>query len=190
MIKMDWKKSLISLLSMLPIICVAAIPSWQIVPKESELTFTATQNDAPITGTFKNFAGEINVDPNQLSSSNVKIVVDIASISDVYNQLSATLVTPDWFNTQSFPQAIFQSKEFIKTGDKTYQVKGTLTIRDKTLPVALMITQEEYTQNKGKVKGTATIQRTSFGVGQGEWADTKAVKDDVNINFTVTAVKK
>lgn len=184
------KKWLVTLLSLVPMICIAAVPSWQIVPNESNLTFTATQNGAPITGKFKTFTGEINVDPNQLSASNIKIVVDISSMSDVYNQLSDTLRTPEWFNVKQFPQAIFQSKEIVKTGDKTYQVKGTLTIRDKTLPVTLMVTQEEYTQTKGRVKGTTTIQRTPFGVGQGEWADTNTVKDDVKIDFTLTAVKK
>jgi polyisoprenoid-binding protein YceI len=190
MIKIYWKKCLVTLLSLVPMICIAAVPSWQIVPKESELTFIAIQNDAPITGKFKTFTGEINVDPTQLSSSNIKVVVDISSMSDVYNQLAETLGTPEWFNIKQFPQAIFQSKEIIKIGDKTYQVKGTLTIRDKTLPITLMITQEEFTPTKGRVKGTTTIQRTLFGVGQGEWADTKTVKDDVKIDFTLTAVKK
>lgn len=185
-----WKKCLITLLSLIPVICIAAVPSWQIVPEESELTFIAIQNDAPITGKFKKFTGEINVDPDQLGSSTIKIVVDISSISNVYNQLADTLGTPEWFDLKQFPQAIYQSKEIVKTGDKTYQIKGNLTIRDKTLPVTLNITQEEYTPTKGRVKGTTTIQRTAFGVGQGEWADTKTVKDDVKIEFTVTAVKK
>ena len=190
MITLFWKKCLITLLSLVPVICIAAVPSWQIVPNESDLTFIATQNDAPIAGKFKKFTGEINVDPNQLEASNIKIVVDISSISDVYNQLTDTLSTAEWFNTKQFPQAIYQSKEIVKTGDKTYQIKGTLTIRDKTLPVTLNITQEEYTPTKGRVKGTTTIQRPPFGVGQGEWADTKTVKDDVKIEFTLTAVKK
>lgn len=184
------KKCLMTLLALIPMIGIAAVPSWQIVPTESELTFTATQNNAPITGKFKKFTGEINVDPNQLSSSSIKIVVDISSMSDAYNQLTETLSTAEWFNIKQFPQATFQSKEIVKTGDKTYQIKGTLTIRDKTLPVTLNVTQEEYTPTKGRVKGTTTIQRSSFGVGQGEWADTNTVKNDVKIDFTLTAVKK
>jgi polyisoprenoid-binding protein YceI len=190
MIKFNGNNWFILALALLPVLSTAAVPSWKIVPAESELSFTATQNDAPITGRFKTFTGEINVDPNQLSSSTIKIVVDIGSISDVYNQLADTLATPDWFNVKSFPQAIYQSKEIVNTGDKTYQVKGTLTIRDKTLPVTLMITQEEYSANKGRVKGTTTIQRLPFGVGQGEWIDTKTVKNEVKIDFTVSAVRK
>ncbi|MES2216907.1 MAG: YceI family protein [Pseudomonadota bacterium] len=182
--------ALFGLLTLLPIISIAAVPAWTIVPAESTLSFTATQNDAPVTGKFKNFNGEINFDPEQLDQSNIKIIVDISSLNDSYNQLAEALKAPEWFNTKVFPQAIFQSNQFIKTGDKTFQAKGTLTIRDKTLPVTLTFTEEEYSQTKARMKGSTTIKRTAFGVGEGEWADTRNIKDDVLIDFTVTGIKK
>lgn len=184
------KKGLLILLILLPVVSLAAVPSWKIIPDESSLTFTATQNGAPVTGKFTKFNGEINFDPNQLSESKAKITIDMDSISDPYNKLTETLKTADWFNVKLFPQAIFQSSEIVKTGDKTYQMKGTLTVRDKTLPVTLTFTQEEYTPTKARMKGETTIKRTAFGVGQGEWADTKAIKDDVHIDFTVTGETK
>jgi len=187
--KINLKKAIIIFL-LSPLVAFADVPSWKIIPNESTLTFTATQNDAPVTSKFTDFSGDINFDPAQLDKSNVKIVVNVGSISDPYNQLSDTLKTPDWFNVKVFPQAVFQSSGFTKTGDKTYQAKGTLTIRDKSQPVVLNFTQEEYSQTKAKMTGNTTIKRTAFGVGQGEWSDTKAVKDDVQINFTVSATRK
>ncbi len=175
---------------LMPGFTLAAIPAWQIVPNESTLSFTATQNGAPVTGEFKTFTGNINFDTGNLAGNNVKIIVDTTSIKDAYNQLADTLKGKDWFDTNHFPQAIFQANTFTKTGDKSYEAKGTLTIRDKTLPVTLTFTQEEYSPIKARVKGTTTIKRTAFGVGQGEWADTNTVKDDVRIDFTVSAVKK
>jgi polyisoprenoid-binding protein YceI len=169
---------------------MADTPTWQIVPSKSSLTFTATQNGAPVTGQFESFTGDIHFDPNQLSANNIKIVIDMNSITDSYNQLSDTLKTPAWFNTKLFPLAIFKSNEFKKIGDKTYQSKGMLTIRDKTLPVILTFTQEDYTQNEAMIKGSTIIKRTAFGVGQGEWADTTIIKDDVQINFTIKAIRK
>lgn len=190
MIKIDWKKLACFFVMMLPVSCFADVPSWKIVPADSSLTFTATQNGAPVTGQFKSFTGDIYFDPNQLAADKVKITIDMASVSDAYNQLSDTLKTPDWFNIKIFPQAVFQSTDFVKTGDKTFECKGTLTIRDKTLPVTLMLTEELYSPTKAIFKGTTIIKRIAFGVGQGQWADTSAVKDDVQINFTVTAIPK
>lgn len=183
-------KKIIFIFLLSPLVAFADVPSWKIIPNESTLTFTATQNGAPVTGKFTHFSGDINFDPAQLDKSNVKIIVDVGSISDAYNQLSDTLKSAEWFNTKLFPQAVFQTTGFTKTGDKTYQAKGTLTIRDKTQPIVLNFSQQEYSQTKAKMTGNTTIKRTAFGVGQGEWSDTKAVKDDVQVNFTVSAIRK
>lgn len=181
---------LLILLLLIPMLSMAAVSAWQILPDKSSLTFTATQNDAPVTGEFKKFTGDINFDLNQLNASNIKIIVDINSISDPYNELSDTLEGADWFNVKLYPQAVFQSTSIVNTGNNAYQAKGTLTIRDKKLPATLNFVVEENKANEGRIKGSTTIQRTSFGVGQGQWTDTKTVKDEVTINFVVTAIKK
>lgn len=178
------------LLSTASFFAVADVPTWQIVPGGSSIRFTATQNNAPVNGQFKTFTGDIVGDPNQLDTFKIKIIVDVGSISDPYNQLAETLKDKDWFNTAMFPKATFVSNKIVKTGDKSYQAIGTLTIRDKTVPVTLNFTQEEYTPAKGRIKGSTTLKRTAFGVGQGDWADTKAVKDDVLVEFEVSATKK
>ena len=90
----------------------------------------------------------------------------------------------------NFPTASFTADKFVKTGDKTYQAMGTLTIRDKTVPVTLNFTAADYSATHALMKGTTTLKRTDFGVGQGEWADTKAIKDEVKIDFTIGASKK
>lgn len=183
-------KKLLFVLLLLPTLGAAAVPTWKIVANQSSITFTATQNGAPVSGGFKTFSGEINFDPNQLKTSNVHIVVDTGSVTASYGQVTDTLKTPDWFNVKVFPQAVFKANNFIKTGDKTYQADGTLTIRDKTVPVKLDFTLDEYTNDKAHVKGSTLIKRTQFGVGQGDWAKTDAIKDDVKVDFTLAAVKK
>lgn len=175
---------------LLPIIAFAAAPTWQIIPANSSITFTGIQNGAPTTGKFKSFTGDVAFDPAQLSSCHVKIIVDVASVSNSYNQLTDTLKSEAWFNVKKFPQAVYNSNTFIKTGDKTYQSKGALTIRDKTVPVILDFTVEDYSPTKMLIKGSTTLKRTAFGVGQGEWADTKAVKDEVKVDFVLAAQKK
>lgn len=168
----------------------AAVPQWQIVPNESQLTFTATQNGAPVTGEFKTFTGDISVDPNDLKNSSIDIIVDINSISASYSELKDTLINAEWFNVKMFPKAEFKSNQIEKTGDKSYQAKGVLTIRDKSEPVTLTFTSEQPNANKGIVVGNTTIKRTQFGVGQGDWSSTKEIEDEVTINFKVVGIKK
>lgn len=167
----------------------AAAPTWQIDAKDSSINFTATQNGAPVTGQFKNFSGTINFDPNQLSTSQVQIKVDMASVSAAYAQIATTLKTADFFDVQKYTQAIFKASDFTKTGSNTYQAKGTLTLRDKTLPVVLNFTMDTYTANKAVATGSASLSRTQFGVGQGSWASTDQIKDPVQVNFNLTATR-
>jgi polyisoprenoid-binding protein YceI len=166
-----------------------AVPTWQIVPKDSSLTFAATQNGAPVTGTFQSFTGTIQFDPADLKSSQVEIDVDLAAIKTGDSQIADTLKTPDWFNVKAFPKAVFKASSFAKTGDKTYQANGTLTLRDKTIPVILDFTLEDYSANKALAKGSTVLKRTQFGVGQGDWAKTDAIKDDVKVEFVLSATK-
>ena len=169
---------------------LANATAWQIEPKDSSLTFTATQNNSPVTGQFKSFTGDINFDPNQLSTSNVNIVIDTGSVTASYKEVGDTLKTPDWFDVKLFPQAVFKATQFKKIDDKTYQASGNLTIRDKTIPTTLSFVLDEYTPTKAHVTGTATLQRLAFGIGKGDWAKTDDVKDDVKINFILSASKK
>lgn len=177
-------------LFLLPIIAHAAIPVWQIIPNASSLTFTGTQNGAPVSGKFTQFSGDIKFDTNALTQSSVTIIVETGSISASYKDLVDTLKTADWFNVKLFPQAIFKASQFKKINDKTYEAKGDLTIRDKTLPITITFNVVEMSDTKAKVTGSTMVKRNAFGVGQGEWSSTDEVKDDVKINFTLSVVKK
>jgi polyisoprenoid-binding protein YceI len=168
-----------------------ATPSpWSMVPNESQLTFTATQNGSPLTGEFKSFTATLVVDANDLKSSSIDIIIDMNSVDASYAEIKNTLLTPDWFNVKVFPKAEFKSTEFTKTGDNSYQAVGTLNIRDKSAPVILNFHSSFPTPNKGVVEGSASIKRNAFGVGQGEWTSTEQIKDEVTVNFKVTAIKQ
>ncbi len=177
-----------------PCYCGGKNPSWKIVPESSQITFTATQNHAPVQGNFKTFTGEINFDKEQLDKSNVNIAIDIASLFSSNSDIIKTLLEADWFDVKDFPKAVFSSNEFTKdttgsAGEERYKAKGSLTIRDKTVPVTVSFAFKEYSSTKAQALGSTSIKRTDFGVGQGEWSSPTVVEDGVQVNFTVTAIK-
>lgn len=187
MIQLHLKKILV--LFLFPLVSYAA-PAWKIIPGDSTLTFSGIQNGAPASGKFDKFSGEIKFDPEKPNENSVKIIIDTTSVSASYVDLIDTLKTTDWFNVKLFPQAIFTANEFKKTSDKSWEAIGNLTIRDKTHPVILTFNVLEQTDTNAKVKGSTIIKRTAFGVGQGEWASTNEIKDDVTVNFTLSVVKQ
>jgi polyisoprenoid-binding protein YceI len=178
-------KNILAILACLPILAFAAVPTWKIDPAESTLAFTATQNNAPVTGQFKKFSGTIQFDPTQLTKSQIAITIDTAAIESTYDQVADTLKTADWFNTAVYPHAEFKADHFKKIDSTNYTAEGTLTIRNQSAPVTLTFSLPEYSSTKAVAKGHATVQRTLFGVGQGDWSKTDTIKDSVAIEFTI-----
>lgn len=172
-------------LLLLPSLCFATV--WKIVPDKSSLSFTATQNNAPAKGSFKKFMGDINFDPEKLNTSSANITVDISSLSSSYQELVNTLLSPDWLNASQFPTATFKSTAITKLKDKEYVADGNITIRDKTIPVKVFFTLQEYSANSAIFVGHISLQRLLFGVGQGEWAKTDQVKNEVEVEFSIVA---
>lgn len=166
----------------------AATPSWKIVPHESTLVFTATQNNAPVKGKFTEFEGDIQFDPKQPESSKVTINVNTNSIDTSFKDIAETLKAADWLSTALFPKATFETTKITKQDDSHFEAIGNLTIRDKTIPTTMAFTLNEYDPKHAEVKGSASLKRTPFGIGQGEWSNTDEIKDDVIVDFTLKLV--
>lgn len=169
---------------------LAAVPTWEMIPKESSLTFTATQNNAPVKGQFTAFSSDIHFDPANLNESLVTIDVDMNSVTASYKDVASTLKTADWFDSEHFPHALFKSIKWVKTGDNQYDINGLLTIRDVKIPIVLHVKFEKITATYALAKGQTELKRTSFGIGKGDWSNTDQVQDNVSVEFTLVANRK
>ncbi|WP_419420298.1 YceI family protein [Legionella sp. D16C41] len=167
----------------------ANLPSWKILPNQSNITFTAIQNHAPVSGQFKRFNGKIIADTEHYQASEIEINIDIASLTASYRDLVSMLLSAEWFDVKKYPTATFKANNFKKINENTYLATGELTIRDKTSPLTLTFTLEKNTQGYAIVQGYTTIKRTFFGVGQGSWAETDTINDEVKITFKIAAQK-
>lgn len=168
---------------LLPSVTFAQAATWQIIPNDSAVNFTATQNNAPVKGSFKTVEGKILFSADDLKDSKVDIKIDMNSINTSYKELVDTLKMADWLDVAKFPEARFISDKITKVKDNDYLASGTLQIRDKKMPLDVGFTVKEPNKNELKVNGETTIKRTTFGVGQGDWASTDEVKDDVKVSF-------
>lgn len=167
----------------------AAAPSWKIDSKGSELSFTATENNVQVSGNFASFSGDIKFDPAQLDSSSVNITITMSSVKSSNPDVASSLSDAAWFDPKTYPTATYKSNSISSKGGNAYEANGTLTIRGKSSPVTLAFTMNEFGANRAVASGSTTISRTAFGVGTGEWANTDTVKDEVQVNFKVTATK-
>ncbi len=184
--------SLLFVLISLPAFAESAVPQkWDIVEEKSTLAFTWKQSGAPATGTFKKFSAEIFFDPDNLADSRVTAEIDIASIDTGYDDRDQDLKSATWFDAGQFPAARFVSTAFRKT-DAGYEVDGNLTIREVSVPLSLPFTLTFAEDASGKttalMKGSVMLERLKFGLGQGEWAETGVIANEVDVEINLLAL--
>src|SRR5690606_19152543 len=107
------------------------------------------------------------------------VVIDTASVNTRDADRDATIKGADLFAVKQFPTARYVADKFTAKGN-TYVAAGKLTLRDVTRDVPVEFTFEENSSGAW-LKGTATIKRLDFGVGQGDWKDTETVANEVRV---------
>jgi polyisoprenoid-binding protein YceI len=164
------------------------IAQWKIIPAKSSLEFKADQENSSVKGSFKNFSGEIYFDKNQLSKSKISIEVDTSSVDTSFAEALDTLKSAAWLGVQGFPKATFTAEKFTAiSASQAFRADGVLTIKEKSSPISIEFTLEEYSKTNARAVGKTTFKRSLFNIGDRDFRKANGVKDDIEINFTVSA---
>ena len=149
---------------------------------KSEMLFVSKQMGVPVEGRFRKFDAQIAFDPKKPEAGKVAFTIDMGSATFGSPEVDVELPKATWFNVPKFPQATFQSSAIKAVGAGRFEVAGKLSIkgssRDVVVPVAL-------TQAGGSTTATGAfaIKRLEFKIGEGDWADTSMVANDVQVKF-------
>lgn len=161
-----------------------ATAQWSMQPKESTLTFVGTQAGAQFEGGFDKFTADIRFDPQDLAASRFDVSIDVGSVNSRDSERDDTIRGPDLFAAKQFPKARYVAASFTAKGGGKYAATGKLTLRNVTRDVPIEFTFEKKDQGAW-LKGAAQLNRLDFGVGQGEWKDTEAVANRVQVRFAL-----
>ena len=153
-----------------------------LVPAQSAVNFEAKQMGVPIKGHFQKFDAKIAFDAAKPEASKIHFTVDTGSATMGAKETDAELPKADWFNVAKFPQATFDSSAVKALGGGKFQVDGTLTIKGNTQKVSLPVTLAQSGATT-TATGTLPLKRLAFKIGDGDWADTSMVADEVNVQF-------
>jgi polyisoprenoid-binding protein YceI len=156
-----------------------------LLPAQSEVTFTSRQMGVPVDGRFKRFDAQVAFDPRKPEAAAVSLRIDLGSVALGAAEVETEVAKPVWFNTAAFPQATFRSTAVKAAGPGRYEVRGMLAIkgqqRELAVPVALAQAAGTTTAT-----GSFTLKRLDFKIGDGEWADTSMVANDVVVRFKLS----
>ncbi|MGN1057528.1 MAG: YceI family protein [Comamonas sp.] len=159
-----------------------AMAQQALVPAQSQIEFTAKQLGVPVKGRFKKFDAQVQFDTAQPETSQIVLRIDTGSATMGSKEVDSNLLSADWFNSQQFPQATFTSQAVKALGGGKYQVDGQLAIKGTTQAVSVPV-QLSQAGATTTASGTLAIQRLPFKIGDGDWADTSMVANDVQVQF-------
>jgi len=156
-------------------------------PVGGEVTFRVMQAGAPYSGTFRKFSGLVCFNQGQLTLIDASL--DPASVETGLPELDAALKEKDFFAVRDYPKVTFISNSAISQGN-THTVHGTLTIRGNKREIDVIIKTQQV-NGKIAISGTLTLDRLQYGIGGGEWVNTKWLGAEVNLDIkaTLTRVK-
>jgi polyisoprenoid-binding protein YceI len=146
-----------------------------------KLEFSAIQADAKFTGSFKRFKVMFDFDPALPAQGQLDVSVETASIDTQDAERDEILRGPDFFAVAQHPQARYHAARFERAGNG-WRAMGQLTIRGVTKAVPVTFTLAPA-GSPTVMKGSASLKRRDFGLGQGEWASTEWVGDTVDVRF-------
>ncbi|MCK6422252.1 MAG: YceI family protein [Aquabacterium sp.] len=160
----------------------APVAAQQVVPAQSEIAFVSRQMGVPVEGRFRKWEAQIAFDPRKPEAGRVSFTIDMGSASFGSAETDSEVPKAAWFHVERFPKASFQSTAIKAAGAGRYEVAGKLTLkglsRDLVVPVTLA-----QAGAQGTASGQFALKRLDFKIGEGEWADTSMVANDVNVRF-------
>ena len=175
-------------LALLALAAPASAAHWTVDAAKSRLGFTVVWTNRPFEAVFNSWKADIDFDPSDLANSHVVATVDLSSeASDSFDNddgLKGAL----GFAVDKFPVARFETTRFARLADGSYTAEAKLTIRNVTRPATLFF-KLIATGNRARVTGRAFVDRTAFGVGQGEWAASTPVAHLVTVTLDLAATK-
>ncbi|WP_343625132.1 YceI family protein [Roseateles puraquae] len=147
-------------------------------PEKSDVTFTFKQMGVPVDGKFKKFEAQLDFDAKKPEAGKIAFTVDLGSVSLGDPSFDKELAGATWFDTKRNGKATFVSTGIKATGPGKYDVAGKLTIKGAARDLVVPITVAG-----GVASGSVPIKRLDFKIGDGEWADTSIVANDVTVKF-------
>jgi polyisoprenoid-binding protein YceI len=174
-----------------------AAETFKVDPNHSEVSFQIRHLLTQVRGGFNDFGGTVVMDPSDPAASSVDFWIDAGSIDTRNDQRDQHLRSEDFFYVEQNPRITFESSAVQKTGENTYDVTGTLTLRGVskrvTLPVTFAGTAPDPWGNvRAGFSTSTTVDRKEYGIHWNQALDQGGflLGDDVAISINLEAVQQ
>ena len=163
-----------------------AAPVWTVDKAASRLSFKGVMNGEPFDGVFRTWDAQIAFDPDNLTNSRATITVDTTSALTGQPIKDAALPNSEWLATTAYPQATLVTRSITETGPGRYQAAALVKIRGiawrTNVPFLVSLSHDV-----GRMQSTLTLDRRTFGIGEGPFRSPAPVEPQVQVSLKLLA---
>src|SRR5260370_12646555 len=134
----------------------------------SQLSFQVRHFASSVTGKFSDFSGTVIFNRAQPERSSVEATIQVQSVDTGIKDRDHHLLSAEFFDEQKFPAITFKSTSVDRTGERTADVHGNLTMHGTTRPVLLhveLLPEKNDASYSLRWKITTRLKRKSFVLG-------------------------
>lgn len=164
----------------------AADECYSVDPSSSRVSFELKQAGSPFRGAFRRFGGEFCIAQGRVAR--IDVWLEPASVDTGLPEIDAALNEKEFFDVRRHPRIAFASESVQVRGDRQV-ARGTLTIKEKRRTADVPFRLGE-TGGKPVVSGSFTLERLDYGIGTGEWSDTRWLGGEVKVDFSATLSRR
>jgi polyisoprenoid-binding protein YceI len=177
------KRLVLACVSVLVIAATAGLIAGEATPPPGELKFAAANSVYNADGHFASWAiTKADIPDGDITKGVVTIEVDLASVNETSAKLAAHLRTADFFDVAKFQKATIEISGAKSKGEKRYEATASIDLHGVkgTCPVEFEVVSEKPLT----IKGSATLDRVAFGIGEPYDASNKyAPKNEVKVTL-------
>jgi polyisoprenoid-binding protein YceI len=165
---------------------------WRFDPAYTTVEFVIRNLWFKVNGRFRTVAGEIVLDDGDISRSSITATIKADSVDTGNKRRDDHLLLRDFFDVENFPEIKFKSVNIRRGKDRdSLELEGTLTIKDKCVPIALAINEMDRSRSpKGEdfiyYSATAKLDRFAFGINYARGLIGRQLKVTINVQASNT----
>lgn len=172
--------------------------TWSIDPSHTRVGFSSRHAMVTkVRGAFNDVSGTAHLDAEDMSRSQVRVVLQVASVDTRSPQRDAHLRSSDFFDAEQHPTIEFDSTAVDEVDENQLIVTGELTIRGITrtisVPLELLgVDKDPFGQLRAGLEGSRRIDRKDWGVSWNTPLDSGGVlvSDKITLEFELSLVKE
>jgi len=147
-----------------------------------KVTFEVAQAGSPFHGRFTRFGGTVCMASGR--ATRIDVWLDPASVDAGLPEIDAALKQDEFFAVKRYPRIAYSS-DSVETRRGSGVAHGTLQIKGSRHPLDVPFEASTLEGGGMAISGKLGLNRLDYGIGTGEWSDTKWLGAEVTVSFEV-----